>query len=73
MLISDGEEKHGADSNPNPHDLPYVADVMDDVINSGVIVDTLAFSQGASTLLPNISKATGDNKHPDFTSVKNPT
>ncbi|XP_033644315.1 calcium-activated chloride channel regulator 1-like [Asterias rubens] len=59
MLISDGEEKHGADSNPNPHDLPYVADVMDDVINSGVIVDTLAFSQGASTLLPSISKATG--------------
>ncbi|XP_038061372.1 calcium-activated chloride channel regulator 1-like [Patiria miniata] len=49
LLVSDGEETH----------RPFVADVMGDVIASGVIVDTLAFGQQASVLLPDISKATG--------------
>ncbi|XP_022081155.1 epithelial chloride channel protein-like [Acanthaster planci] len=58
MLVSDGEEKHG-NNGENPYNLPYVADVMDEVVASGVIVDTLAFAQEASALLPSISKATG--------------
>ena len=58
MLISDGDEKHG-NNGANPDGLPYVADIMDQVIASGVIVDTLAFAQEASALLPSISRQTG--------------
>ncbi|XP_038061541.1 calcium-activated chloride channel regulator 1-like isoform X2 [Patiria miniata] len=49
LLITDGKENV----------RPNVADIMDTIISSGVIVDTLAFSQNADGLLPGLSQATG--------------
>ncbi|XP_022080657.1 calcium-activated chloride channel regulator 4-like [Acanthaster planci] len=49
LLISDGEER----------EAPYIADVIDTVTSSGVIVDTLAFTQNADSKLFELSDATG--------------
>ena len=49
LLITDGGENQ----------FPYIKDVMDDVMSSGVIVDTLAFTQNAEKTLFKLSEATG--------------
>ena len=49
LLITDGEER----------ERPFIADVIDFVSDSGVIVDTLAFTQYAESTLPDLSLATG--------------
>ncbi|XP_022080609.1 epithelial chloride channel protein-like [Acanthaster planci] len=49
LLITDGQE----------NEKPFVADVMDDIVESKVIVYTLAFTQAADHILPKLSEATG--------------
>ncbi|XP_038061542.1 calcium-activated chloride channel regulator 1-like [Patiria miniata] len=49
LLISDGDER----------EAPYIDDVIDDVTRSGVIVDSLAFTQNADSKLFKLSDATG--------------
>ena len=49
LLISDGEEKVE----------PFIKDLKDDIIDAGVIVDTLAFTQLADGGLTDLAQKTG--------------
>ncbi len=51
LLLTDGQENEN----------PYIEDVMGRVIESGVIVDTLAFTQAADPKLFQLSENTGGN------------
>ena len=49
MLLSDGKENVE----------PFIADLKDDIINAGVIVDTIAFTQQADGALYDLAVLTG--------------
>ena len=49
MLLSDGDET----------DAPFIADVTQTLVDAGVIVDIIAFTQAAEGALYDLAEATG--------------
>ena len=49
MLLSDGEENRG----------PYIDEVKDAIVDAGVIVDTIAFTQAAEKKMQELAILTG--------------